>query len=124
MEKGNKTAIILISIIILLGIVLIYGAYTGFKVKAEINNLNFQISQLVSEKNSLTSDLDALQKKYDLLKDDVFQLKKSCLTENACKGHFPGVRWYCNNIGDEVNNPSHTCVCDNSCNLNATSISY
>jgi len=123
MQKGaSKLTIVLVSVIVVLSGILIYGIYTGIKVKAEFANLNSQISNLVSEKNSLTFQLDELQGKYDLLKDDVFELEKSCITENACKGHFPNVRWYCNNAGDEVSNYSHICVCDNLCNLNATTI--
>jgi predicted nuclease with TOPRIM domain len=121
-KEGSKLVPILIIIIVILAGILIYGVYTGMKVKEEFRNLNSQISNLVSEKNNLTSQLDSLQGKYNLLKDDVFEMKKSCLSENACKGRFPGVRWYCNNVGDEVSNYSHICVCDNACNLNVTAI--
>jgi len=124
MQKSvSKLTIVLVSIIIILSGILIYGVYTGVQVKKEFANLNSQISNLVAEKNDLTSQLDSLQKNYDLLKDDVFALEKSCISENACKGHFPNVRWYCNNVGDAVSDPSHICVCDNLCNLNATAIS-
>jgi len=123
MEKGrNKLIIILVSIIILLATILGYGVYTGFKVKTEINFLNNQVTELTAERDNLSSQLDELLVKYNMLKDDVFQLKKSCITKNACEGHFPGVRWNCNNVGDEVNDPSHICVCDDNCNMNATAI--
>jgi len=124
MQKSvSKLTIVLISIIIILLGVLGYGVYTGFRVKAELANLNSQIRNLVDEKNDLTSQLDLLQKNYNLLKDDVFELEKSCLSENACRGHFPNVRWYCNNVGDETNvNPSHVCICDSACSLNITEI--
>lgn len=116
-KEASKLIIILFSVIIVLSGILAYGFYTGIKVQEEIGNLNSQISNLVSEKNNLTSQLDDLQSKYNLLKDDVFNLEKSCLTENACKGRFPNVRWYCNNVGDEVSDPSHVCICDNACTL-------
>jgi hypothetical protein len=122
-KRGNKLIIILISVIILLLLILGYGVYTGIKVKSEFANLNSQINNLVGEKNAITSELNALQGKYNLLQEDVFQMKKSCLSENACKNRFPNVRWYCNNAGDEVSDYSHICVCDNQCNLNATEIS-
>ncbi len=115
MKKRNITTIILISIIAVLLAVLGYGVYTGVRVKAVIN-------QLTAEKENLTSQLNTLIVKYGMLQDDVFQLKKSCITQNVCWGHFPGVRWNCNNVGDEVNDPSHICVCDDDCNLNATAI--
>ena len=57
-----------------------------------------------------------------MLKDDVFQLKKSCISDNICKGHFPGVRWNCNFQGDAVDNPSHTCVCNDNCEMSSTKI--
>jgi cell division protein FtsL len=121
--KKNVILIILILIIIVLSSVLIYGVYTEFKVKAVINSLQLENQQLNAEKENLTVQLNALAIKYGMLQDDVFQLKKSCITQNICWGHFPGVRWYCNNVGDAVNNPSHICVCDSNCNLNATQIS-
>ena len=125
-KVGSKLTIILVSVIILLSLILIYGFYTGFRVKEELANLNSQITNLVAEKNNVTFQLDSLQKNYNLLKDDVFELEKSCLSENACKGRFPNIRWYCNNVGDEIINPSHIashiCFCDNQCNLNATAI--
>lgn len=116
MKKGNTLTIILISIIIVLVAILGYGVYAGVKVKAEINKLN-------AEKENLTSQLNTLTIKYGMLQDDVFELKKSCITQNACWGHFPGVRWNCNNVGDEVNDPSHICVCSDACTLTATPIS-
>ena len=121
--KKNVTVIILVSVIVALSAVLVYGVYTGIRVRTVINSLNSQIEQLSEEKENLTVQLNTLTVKYGLLQDDVFQLKKSCITQNVCWGHFPGVRWYCNNVGDAVDNPSHICVCDSNCNLNATQIS-
>ncbi len=121
-ERKKVLVIVLISVIVVLCGILAYGVYTGFRVKAEINSLNSQIEQLGAEKENLTVQLNILTAKYGLLQDDVFQMKKSCITQNICWGHFPGVRWYCNNVGDAVNNPSHICVCDDSCNLNATEL--
>jgi hypothetical protein len=124
MKKGaNKLTIILVSTIIILLLILSYGVYTGFKVKKEIGRLNSEIVQLTEEKKTINDELGDLQSKYNLLKDDVFTMKKSCLTENACKGRFPGARWYCNVDGDEVNNPSHICVCGDDCKLSAMQIS-
>jgi predicted nuclease with TOPRIM domain len=109
-------------IIAVLLIILGYGVYTGVKVKATINSLEVQVQELTEERDRFSSQLDELLVKYDMLKDDVFELEKSCITENACKGHFPGIRWNCNNVGDEVNNYSHVCVCDNNCVLVITPI--
>lgn len=116
MKEMNKTLIIiLISVIVILGCVLAYEIYTGIQIKEENNQLTIQ-------NQNLTSQLDKLQKGYDLLKDDVAEIYKTCITQNICKGHYPGVRWYCNNVGDEVSDPSHICVCDSSCSLVATQI--
>jgi cell division protein FtsL len=134
--KGKKILItVLISIIIILALVIGYGVYSGAKIKAEITSLTNQVTQLneeknnlVLERNNLVSDFDILKKKYDLLYDDVQKIYKTCPTENACKGRFPGVSWYCNNVGDEIdigkdiNSASHICVCDVSCNFKATQI--
>jgi hypothetical protein len=109
-ERGKIVTIILLVIIFILVAILGYGVYTGIKVKAEISSLQSQVQQLTKER-------DELQRKYGLLQDDVFDMKKSCLKQNACLNHFPGVRWYCNNVGDEVDNPSNICVCDENCNL-------
>jgi hypothetical protein len=108
-KRGNRLIIILISIIFLLLIILGYGVYTGFKVKAEITKL--------------TTERDNLQEKYDLLIDDVREIYKTCRDGNACLGHYPGVSWYCNNVGDEVDDYSHICICDVSCEFKATEIS-
>lgn len=121
-KKRSKVTIILISIIAVLVVILIYGVYTGIKVKAAINSLEEQVQQLTSDRNNLSSQLNELLVKYDMLKDDVFELEKSCITNNACKGHFPGIRWNCNNVGDEVSDYSHICVCDDSCEISITPI--
>lgn len=121
-ERRSILVIILVSIIIVLLIVLGYGIYTGIRVKAEITSLNNQIGQLDSDKADLNLKLDSLQKKYDLLYEDVREIYKTCIVENACRGRLPGVSWYCNNVGDEVSDYSHTCVCDASCNLKATEL--
>jgi hypothetical protein len=119
MKKGaSKLIIILISVIIILVLILGYGFYTGMRVKAELENLHSQINQL-------SSDKDVLQNKYNLLEQDVAKIYKTCMNQNACKGRFPNVSWYCNNVGDESSYAmaSHVCICDASCNLNLTQIS-
>ena len=114
-EGRSRLVIILVSIIIILVIIVGYGIYTGIKVKAELNKLN-------AEKQDLKTSLDELQEDYDLLRLDVQKIYQSCINEGVCKGHFPEVSWYCNNVGDAVNDPSHICVCDSSCAMTATAI--
>ena len=115
MAEKRVLVMVLISIIIILCCIVAYGVYTGFKVKAEISRLN-EINQ------NLTSQLNSLQENYGLLVDDVAEIYKTCIKQNVCKGRYPKVRWYCNDVGDEVSNPSHICFCDSSCELNATEI--
>ena len=111
MQKSvSKLTIFLILVVVILSGILAYGVYTGIKVKEELINLNSQINRLNEEK-------DVLQKKYDLMVGDVAEIYKTCMKENVCKGRYPNVSWYCNNVGDETGNPSHTCICDSSCNL-------
>jgi cell division protein FtsB len=128
-ERKSIIVTILISVIVILVLILGYGVYSGFKVKAaieELNNMNSQLNaenqQLKTDFNSLHDEKDILQKKYDMLYQDVQNIYKSCITQNACKGRFPGVSWFCNNVGDEVSDPSHTCICDSSCNLKTTQL--
>jgi cell division protein FtsB len=127
--KKKGVIILLISVVVILLIILGYGLYSGIKAKnhvnflnSEINRLNQENNQLVEEKNNLTSQFDSINKKYGLLVQDVAKIYKTCIDENKCKGHYPGVSWYCNNVGDEVNDSSHICVCDSGCKLNATEI--
>lgn len=127
MKKGvNKLTIILISIIIILLAILVYGVYTGFKVRAIINSLQSEINNLNKEKNNLTSQFNSLHNQYNLLEQDVAKIYKTCMRENICKGHFPLVSWYCNNVGDnsEPATASHICVCDDKCDLNITAITH
>ena len=120
--KKNVMTIVLVSIIVILSLILIYGVYTGFKVKAAIRTLESDKSQLIYERDQCKTEVQSLNSELSLLQEDVVKIYKGCILENACKGRYPGVRWYCNNVGDEVSNPSHICVCDSSCNLNATQI--
>jgi len=121
-ERKSILVTILVSIIIFLLIILGYGVYAGFQVRAQVANLNNEIVKLTIEKENLNSDLKSLQQDYNLLYEDIQKIYKSCLNEGPCKGHFPGMSWYCNVYGDEVNDPSHICVCDSSCKMNATEL--
>jgi cell division protein FtsL len=129
-EKKNKVVPVLIATIIVLIIGLGLEAYMLRLTVLELNQekdmnnqLNMENQDLILERDTLKIDKDVLQEKYDLLEEDVQNIYKSCITQNGCKGRFPGVRWYCNNVGDEtVDNPSHTCICDSSCNLKTTPI--
>ena len=94
------------------------------KLNSQVSTLNNDKSQLVVERDSLRSNLTTLQSQINMLQQDVAQIYKGCINNNACKGRYPGVRWLCNNVGDQADNntASHICVCDASCQLNATAI--
>jgi hypothetical protein len=82
-------------------------------------------NQLNIDNQFLKGELDELQKNYDLLYQDVQKIYLSCPNEGPCKGHFPQMSWYCNNVGDEIivyDYASHICVCNNSCEMTATEI--
>jgi uncharacterized protein HemX len=129
-EKKNKVVPILIATIIVLILGLGLEAFMLRLTVLELNQekdmnnqLDMENQDLISDFNLLYEEKNVLQQKYDLLEEDVQNIYKSCITQNGCKGRFPGVRWYCNNVGDEtVENPSHTCICDSSCNLKTTPI--
>jgi uncharacterized protein YpmS len=86
--------------------------------------LSQEKDELISERENLRRDMESLGSELDLLKEDVASIYKGCISENACKGRYPNIRWNCNNVGDEADESlaSHICVCDSSCNLNATEI--
>jgi hypothetical protein len=121
MQKSGLI-IVLVSIIVILLLILVYGVYTGFKVKAEIKTLETEKSQLIDDRNQCDMEVQSLNSDLSMLREDVAKIYRGCILENACKGRSPGVRWYCNNVGDEVSDPSHVCICDASCRLNATQI--
>ncbi|MFA5953842.1 MAG: hypothetical protein WC812_04580 [Candidatus Pacearchaeota archaeon] len=119
----QKTPVIILAIlatIFLVASILLF--FDRINLNREINSLMNDKTILSSEKESLQSNISDLQLKYNLLEQDVAEIYKSCMTQNVCKGRFPGVSWYCNNVGDEVSDYSHICICDSSCNLNATKI--
>jgi cell division protein FtsB len=130
--KSNKTPIhmkikgwiigILIAAIVILAVFAIIMYVNNTKLNSQIGNLMTERTQLISDKEQLNNKISDLDSKMKMLQEDVNKIYKGCILNNACKGRSPGVRWYCNNVGDEVSDPSHICVCDASCQLNATQI--
>ena len=116
--------IIIVLLVIVTGLlILIYLDYNEKnKLNSEITQLNADKEQLFNEKEQIVLERKGLLDQLDLLKDDVAEIYKTCITQNACKGHYPGIRWYCNNVGDETtpDTASHTCECDSSCELKLT----
>lgn len=85
--------------------------------------LSSEKEQILGEKEQCRTEVQNLNSRLSMLQEDVSKIYKTCINDGVCKGHYPGVRWNCNNVGDETDfNPSHTCICDSSCNLNATEI--
>jgi len=130
---GNRNILMLVLTVLLIGVIIFAGMMYNKTtlLNSEIDKLNSQISELneektklIEEKDSLKSNLTALQSKIKMLEEDVAEIYKSCHLDNACKGHYPGIRWFCNNVGDlaDENTASHICVCDLTCQLNTTEI--
>lgn len=121
----KKEGLIIGALVLLLISVSIFSVLTYNKtvfLNSEINRLEDEKAQALNERDALMAENDNLKDKLLMLQQDVSEIYKGCINDNACKGHFPGVRWNCNNVGDEVDDPSHVCECDSSCNLIATEI--
>lgn len=123
MEKRGFIKKILLVAVIVLAILLVIFYNKVSNLSSENQGLRSENDALLTERGQLKDNITSLQLELDRLKADVASIYKTCITNNACKGRYPNVRWNCNNVGDEVSDPSHTCVCDSSCNLNATAIS-
>lgn len=131
---GNRNILVLVLAVLLVVVAIFAGIMynkttllnsESDKLNSQISALNNDKSQLIDERESLRSDLAALQSKTKMLEEDVTAIySKTCNLDNVCKGHYPGIRWLCNNVGDlaDNNTASHTCICDVSCQLNATEI--
>jgi len=130
MEK-NRGILILLIVFLIISLVIIGILYFNNKslksqnnfLESERTKLSNEKEQVITEREQCRNDVQNLNSKLSMLQEDVSKIYRGCITENACKGHYPGIRWNCNNVGDETNiNASHTCVCDSSCNLSATEI--
>lgn len=129
MKKENVIISILVILLISVSVFSFLTYNKTVMLNSEIETLNTDIIQLNNDKEQLIADKDSLVLENGDLKDklqriqaDVSTIYKTCMKDNACKGRFPGISWECNNVGDEVSDPSHNCVCDSSCNLNATAM--
>lgn len=131
MEKTSVVIGVLIALIVI--VCILTGVLYNKNVKLNSDNnklsqdrdrLNQEKEGLLKDRERLRSDIDSLNSKLSMLQDDVASIYKGCITQNICKGHYPHVRWKCNNVGDQADDAtaSHICVCDSSCNLNATEI--
>jgi outer membrane murein-binding lipoprotein Lpp len=130
MEKKS----VIIGILILAVVALVIFVAIGYNKNVNLTSRNNQLEadraqlssdkeKVINEREQCQTEVQNLNSKLSMLQEDVSKIYKTCITQNVCKGHYPGVRWNCNNVGDETNvNPSHICVCDSSCSLNATEI--
>jgi len=128
MEKRNWLIIFLITILVVVAIfaVLEFSKVSNLKtinnqLEEERTRLSQEKEQLLSEREELRNENKKLNSQIKMMEEDVNKIYKSCMTENACKGKYPGIRWECNNVGDFVeDNPTHVCVCDSSCKITIT----
>lgn len=130
--KTEKMVIgILIIVLVIVAALAIILYINNHQLKLRNNQLEADRAQLSNDKESILiekeqcrNESQSLQSQLKLLQEDVTKIYKSCITDNICKGHFPGIRWKCNNVGDPTSDAtaSHICECDSSCQLNATQI--
>ncbi len=124
MKKEWWVVIALVIVVIVLGILLYNGSMENKSLNSEIEKVVADSEQLLKEKNDLLLENKAVKDELDLIQKDVAKIYKTCMNENACKGRYPGISWYCNNVGDpaEISMASHLCQCTTDCQLNATQI--
>jgi cell division protein FtsB len=96
----------------------------NIQLKNERQILSDKIDELREGKNQAVADMEQCRTEKEkisaellMLNEDVAKIKSGCITENACKWHFPDIRWICNAQGDAVDNGDKICVCDSKCNL-------
>lgn len=94
------------------------------QLEADRAQLNTDKENIIIEREQCRNDSQNLQSQLKMLQEDVNKIYKGCIADNICKGHYPGIRWTCNNVGDQATDAtaSHICVCDSTCQLNATAI--
>ena len=117
MKRGQILTTILIILIILVSIVTIVVYNKNNQLISERDQLSREKVELINEREQLRSENQKMTSKLSMLQDDVFNLKKSCISDNICKGHFPSIRWKCNVQGDAVDNGDKVCFCNDNCNL-------
>ena len=131
MERGKTIITVLIVVLVVILAFALFMYNKNNQLKSENKALNSENQQLTSERDQLSNEKTAivnereqcrnetyiLNSRLSMLEEDVFQLKKSCMSNNACQGHFPSIRWKCNIQGDAVNDGDKTCICDENCNL-------
>lgn len=123
MEKEKVIIVVLILLAVVISVLAGVLYSKNIKLNADYGALTVEKNIAVEDVEKCRGDLQNMDLKLNMLQEDVNKIYRTCINENACKGHYPGVRWNCNNVGDETNiNPSHICVCDSGCNLNATQV--
>jgi len=124
---GKQKAVFgaLIVLVVLVSICAGFLYNKNLSLESDRAQLSSEKDSVITERERCLSDLNETKSKMQMLEEDVAEIYKGCIINNACKGHYPGVRWLCNNVGDlaDSSTASHICECDASCNLNATEIS-
>ncbi|MDD5177701.1 MAG: hypothetical protein PHT54_00235 [Candidatus Nanoarchaeia archaeon] len=116
--------ILIIVLVVILLIAIIFGVCKYKQLNNEISTLSESNQRFLSEREQLLKERDdcrletkGLQESLNLLQDDVFKIKKSCLTENVCKNRFPGVRYKCNDFGEAHEDGTKLCECTDNCEV-------
>jgi len=121
MDKRGIITRVLIGIILVLFIVLVFLCIKQNKLSQEISDISAEKESIAQERDQILVEMSSVKDQLLILENDVRELEKSCIFDNACKGRFPGISWKCNNVGDlALENPSHICICNADCQLTLT----
>ncbi|MDD5253666.1 MAG: hypothetical protein PHG05_01000 [Candidatus Nanoarchaeia archaeon] len=120
--KSEKIIIIVLIVILFIGIIFGFCKYkqlnNEISILSESNqNLLSEREQLLKEREDCRLETNGLKESLNLLQEDVFKIKKSCLTENVCKNRFPGVRYKCNDLGEAHDDGTKLCECTDNCEV-------
>lgn len=129
MKKREIIFLILVLGVITLSVFIAIFYFENNRLKLENIRLEWERAEIsrekgvvIGERDLCRNDLEDLKADLALLEEDVSKIYMGCIKENKCKGHYPGIRWYCNFEGDLVDDPSHICSCSENCNLIAVPI--
>lgn len=129
MKKRDIIFLVLFLGVITLSIFIAIFYFENNNLKTQNARLEWERAEISREKEVVINDREickeevvSLKADLDLLEEDVSKIYMGCISDNKCKGHYPGIRWYCNVEGDAVSDASHICSCDENCKLITTLI--
>lgn len=123
-KRRERIYWILISLIIILVIIGTVILIENIQLKKERRNLQDNLEKLMKDRNLAFADVEKCQEDKDkliielsMLTDDISNIMTECKKENACKEHYPNIRWICDEEGNASDEENKICFCDKNCNL-------